>query len=91
MDKNYIRKLIDNQNDVLNSKEFKESYGTMIEDIKTETETVFYYSIFLLRRILYSAIVILLIDYPLIQIGLILSLICLPVKLILSLGNLLLY
>jgi len=59
----------------LKSKYFKEAYGNIVEELKITKRNLlarYYYPIYILRRIFYAIILIVLIDYPYIQIWLIL-------------------
>jgi len=71
--------LVENSDYVLLSIEFKESFGTIIDSIHIEKDsftkgtyvTRYFYPFYLLRRIVYSAILITLIDAPNLQLSLI--------------------
>jgi len=59
---------------VLRSKAFKERYGNIVEDLivrKKHLVARYYYPIYLIRRIIYAVVLIVLYEYPKIQMGLI--------------------
>ena len=62
-------------------KEFEETYGTLIEgiDAEEETENKQFYSVFLIRRVTYSLIIIGLYGYPYTQLFMIIFVAILPV------------
>jgi len=62
----------------LKEKKFKRVYGTIIEDIDVKGYGIYYYPIFLFRRLLYALCLIYLYEYPNIQLIFII-LIMLPV------------
>ena len=51
----------------LTAESFKKKYGTIIEDVKIESMTVFFYPLFLLRRFVYALLLILLYEHPNVQ------------------------
>jgi len=62
---------VENPKYLLRKDKFKDKYGTIIESIKIDRWSVFYYPIFLFQRLLYSFLLIFLSLYPFIQIALI--------------------
>lgn len=64
---------------VLKSSEFRDSFGAIIEDVKTEGYSIFFYPLFLYRRIIYAALVVFLFDYPLLQLIIIITATLAPV------------
>lgn len=77
-------RLVEKENKELQSPEFEKSFGTIVDDIKVDVWSVFYYPIFLFQRLLYSVILIFLVEYPFVQI----SLIILTFGIVLALLNL---
>jgi len=65
--------------DEFENQEFKESYGTIIEDLKSDRKSVTFYPVFLLRRLIYAALLIILYFYPKIQLILIVVFTIIPV------------
>lgn len=66
----------------LKTPEFNEKYGTLLEELEIEKDTIlarYYYPIFMIRRALYAAILILFSDSPTLQVGLIELIVHLPV------------
>jgi len=60
-------KLVEQKHKILESSEFKESFGAIIEDLKLNNRSIYFYPLFLIRRIFYVAIIIVFYDYPQIQ------------------------
>ncbi len=71
--------LVEYPEDRLTSEEFKEKYGTIVEDLKTDDYSVYFYPIYLIRRLGYAAALISLYYFPRIQIGLITVFLLIPV------------
>jgi len=53
----------------LRMKWFKKKYGSLREDLKINTYSLYFYPIFMIRRLVYVAILIILYDYPELQFG----------------------
>jgi len=67
--------LVETQN-LIKDNSFKEIYGNIIEDLKIEDENLicrYYYPFYMIRRLFYAVILIVFIDFPYIQLILILS------------------
>ena len=62
-------RLIEKPDEELETDEFKESYGTIIEDIdlKGDYFSRYYYPIYLIRRLFYALALVVLADHPMIQ------------------------
>jgi len=76
-----IFRLIETPRKLQKSKSFKETYGNIFENLKTRKGklwTKYYYPFYLIRRMIYAIILITLIDYPYIQIALILFMNSIP-------------
>ena len=73
-------KLSETNDEEMEQDEFKEVYGTIIEDLDYAGSLPgkAYYPIYLTRRLLYVFILVMLIDYPVIQLGLVLALVVIP-------------
>jgi len=73
--------LVDKQSEDLQSEEFKETYGTIIEglNIQNRKNAKYFYHIFMIRRIYYALILVILHEYPYIQLIVIPTAIILPV------------
>lgn len=74
--------LIETSNDEMGEDEFKERFGTIVEEIDYERSfwCKAYYPLFLFRRFIYAIILVFLSDYPISQLYLSLVLTILPVK-----------
>jgi len=68
---------------VLETEEFKKAYGTLIEDLKLEQYSSMFYPIYLFRRVIYSAMLVILYKYPYAQILIIIVFALIPVFLFL--------
>jgi len=75
---------VENEATLLAKEEFTDTYGSIIEDIRATDNSVFYYPLFLYRRLIYAALVIFLLDYSMIQLIAIIVVSLLPVLLILN-------
>jgi len=76
-------RLVETRRKERRKKDFIETYGTIIEDLKigfkkSHFSNRYYYPFFMIRRIFYAVILISLIDHPFIQIGFITSLVISP-------------
>lgn len=58
---------VESETSTLNKFSFQRHYGTIIDGIKVDDWSVFYYPIFLFQRLLYSATLIFLLHCPLLQ------------------------
>jgi hypothetical protein len=68
--------------EALKKQEFVDAYGTIFEEIEVE-ENVWskkYYAVFLIKRLFYSAILIGLYDFPMVQYALTLAVCIIPVR-----------
>jgi len=74
-------RLIDVSSDKLKSNSYKEEFGAIVEDLKLDHSSIYFYPLFLLRRLLYSAEIVLFYDYPILQLGLIIITSLLPMML----------
>lgn len=54
------------------------AYGALIEDLKIKTNSLYFYPIFLIRRLFYVFQIVILYDYPVLQLGLITTTTLLP-------------
>lgn len=72
---------VEKETDDLESEEFKDSYGAIIENIELEKSgpSRFFYPLYLYRRLLYAAVLLFLIKYPLVQIVVIMAALVVPV------------
>jgi len=64
--------LVETPKNELESQEFKDSYGTLCEDLRIEDSSVFFYPIFMFRRIIYAALLVFIYQFPVLQLWLIL-------------------
>lgn len=71
--------LVERDENVLVSYQFETTYGTIIEDVDVKGHGLYFYPIYLFRRLIYPLIVIFLYEYPLTQIILVIAIIILPV------------
>ncbi len=73
--------LVEIPNTELVKPQFKESCGTIIEDIDIYESFMcrYYYPLYLFRRTLYAVVIIVLIDYPMVQLLLIPAFLLFPV------------
>jgi len=79
--------LVEKSSSVLETNEFKETYGNIVEDLKVKKGRLwprYYYPIYLIRRLVYAVVLIVLIDYPFIQLWLIIFVTTIPILLYLS-------
>jgi len=58
---------------------FAGSYGTIIEGLKLKRPALHFYSIYMIRRLLYSFVLIFIYDWPFIQLNLIIGIVLFPV------------
>lgn len=74
--------LTERNNEEAEDEEFKESYGTIFEDIEYTGSTwcKYYYPLFLFRRFVYAILLVSLNDYPIVQLALSLFVVILPVR-----------
>lgn len=66
--------------DQLKTEEFKDKYGTIIEDVKIEPKPLFFYPLYLLRRFAYALGLIILYEHPVIQLIVMIIVTILPVS-----------
>jgi len=71
-------RLVDEPEDRLKSEEYKEAFGAVLEDLRTDHNSIYFYPLFLFRRLLYSVEIVLLYDYPTIQLFVITATTLLP-------------
>jgi len=73
--------IIDAPLEVLEKEEFKETYGTIIEglNIQHRKNSKYYYHIYMIRRLYYAIILVILYEHPMLQLILIPILLILPV------------
>jgi len=79
--------LVEKPRRVLKTARFKETYGNIVEDLKVLKRGLwsrYYYPIYLIRRLFYAVVLIVLIDYPFIQLWLIIFGTTIPMLLYLS-------
>lgn len=74
---------VENEIDTLKSSEFTDKYGAVIEEIKLENYSIYYYPLFLYRRIAYAGLVVYVLDYPTMQLIVIFAVTVLPVCVVL--------
>lgn len=71
---------VESKRKILKSDEFKASYGAVIDDIKLKGYAIYFYPLYLYRRLIYAGLIIILFDYPEIQLILIIILNIIPVS-----------
>jgi len=71
--------LLENTKVVLKTDAFMKSYGTLLEGLKIDQYSAIFYPIYLFRRVIYSAILVILYEYPYIQISVIIFIVLIPV------------
>ena len=74
-------RLVETPNELVEQPEFKESYGTIVEEVKIcDPTSKQYYAIYLIRRIVYAFLLISLSDYPTVQLCLTPVITIMPVR-----------
>jgi len=73
--------LLEVADQVQKSAKYTESYGTLIEDLQINSDYLkkTYYPLYLYRRLIFASILILLVEFPFVQLALILLITILPV------------
>eukprot|EP01022_Parablepharisma_sp_SALTPOND_P001165 TRINITY_DN105725_c2_g1_i1.p1 TRINITY_DN105725_c2_g1~~TRINITY_DN105725_c2_g1_i1.p1 ORF type:complete len:1460 (-),score=75.94 TRINITY_DN105725_c2_g1_i1:591-4970(-) len=73
--------LVETPHKQITSRAFKEAYGTIIEEVKINSySSRYYYPFYLARRLYYAVILIVLIDYPMLQLVLVPIFFVIPVS-----------
>ena len=78
--------LVETPDEEVEKDEFKESFGTLLEemDLKKDFYCRYYYPLYMMRRIVYSLLLVIGDGYPMIQLIIIPPLLCFPVFLLIA-------